>query len=66
MQDDFPQRSGELTLGPEIAFECMGESRMVAWQDGGRAFQAHVFLGRRASDELRRDVLSILNSIQAR
>jgi hypothetical protein len=63
--EDFPPRAGPMTLGPEIAYECMGESRMVAWQDRGRAFQAHVYFGPRATAGVRRDALSILNSIQA-
>jgi hypothetical protein len=62
----FPARAGPLTLGPETAFECMGRSRAATWQERGRAFQAHVYIGARASDRLRHDVASILNSIQAR
>lgn len=62
----IPERSGEITLGSEVSYECMGESRMAAWQQGGRAFQAHVYIGPRASDELVRDVRSILSSIQAK
>lgn len=62
----IPERTGEITLGPEMAFECMGESRMAIWRQHGRAFQAHVYIGPRASDELKRDVRSILNSIQVR
>ena len=62
----IPQRTGTLTLGPEDAFECMGKSRTVTWQERGRAFQAHVYLGARASDRLRRDVASVLNSIRPR
>jgi hypothetical protein len=62
----IPERTGEITLGPELAFECMGESRMAAWQEHGRAFQAHVYVGPRAGYELKRDVRSILNSIRVR
>jgi hypothetical protein len=62
----IPEREGELSLGPEIAYECMGTSRMATWQEQGRAFQAHVYLGPRASDALERDVRSILNSIRVR
>ena len=62
----FPERTGEIALGPEIAFECMGESRVATWRDRGRAFQAHVYIGPRAGDQLRRDVSSILSSVQAR
>jgi hypothetical protein len=62
----IPQRTGSLTLGLEDNFECMGKSRTVIWQDRGRAFQAHVYIGVRASDARRRDAASILNSIQAR
>lgn len=60
----IPERTGEITLGPEVAYECMGESRMAIWRQAGRAFQAHVYIGPRASDELKRDVRSILNSVQ--
>jgi hypothetical protein len=62
----IPERTGELTLGPEVAFECMGESRMATWREHGRAFQAHVYLGPRTSDQVQRDARSILNSIQVR
>jgi hypothetical protein len=62
----IPERTGELTLGPERVYECMGMSRMVAWHENGRAFQAHVFVGPSASDALKSDALSILNSIQVR
>jgi hypothetical protein len=62
----IPERTGEITLGPEMAFECMGESRKATWRQHGRAFQAHVSIGPRASDELKRDVRSILNSIQVK
>jgi hypothetical protein len=60
------ERRGELELGPPIAFECMGESRMVRWRERGRVFQAHVYLGPRAGPRLERDAQSILNSIQVR
>jgi hypothetical protein len=60
----IPERTGALTLGPEAPFECMGKSRAVSWQDRGRVFQAHVYIGARANDQLRRDVASVLNSIQ--
>jgi hypothetical protein len=51
-------------LGPDAGYECPGDSRMVRWRDGGRAFQAHVYLGERAGAALERDARSILNSIQ--
>ena len=59
------ERTGELRLGPEIAYECIGPSRMVRWRDHGRDLQAHVMLGPRASSSLEREASSILNSIQA-
>jgi hypothetical protein len=62
----IPERTGEITLGPEVACECMGESRKATWRQAGRAFQAHIYIGPRASEELQRDVRSILNSIQVR
>jgi hypothetical protein len=61
---EFPERTGVLELGPERTYECMGPSRAVRWRDRGRAFQAHVSLGPRASDALLDEVRSILNSIQ--
>jgi hypothetical protein len=63
-KERIPERTGPLTLGPERPYECMGPSRMVTWRDHGRAFQANVYLGARASDRLRRDAVSILNSIR--
>lgn len=63
---DFPNRTGELVLGGEQSFECLGESQMVRWRDHGRDFQAHLYFGPRAAEPLKRDALSILNSIQAR
>jgi hypothetical protein len=62
----IPERTGELTLGPERLYECLGTSRMVAWQEKGRAFQAHAFVGPSASDALKRDARSVLNSIHVR
>lgn len=59
-----PERSGELRLGPETSYECIGRSRMVRWRDRGRDLQAHVALGPRASAALEREARSILNSIQ--
>jgi hypothetical protein len=63
---NFPERTGELELGPRQQYECLGDSQMVRWRDHGRAFQAHLYLGPRAGDQLKRDAVSILNSIQAR
>jgi hypothetical protein len=60
----IPEHTGELELGAETAFECMGQSRMVTWQERGRAFQAHAYIGARATDALKQDVRSILNSIR--
>ena len=62
----IPARTGEIKLGPERAYECMGESRMATWREHGRAFQAHVYIGPRTTDQLKRDLRSILNSIQVR
>ena len=59
-----PERAGELRLGTETSYECLGRSRMVRWRDRGRDFQAHVALGPRASAALEREARSILNSIQ--
>jgi hypothetical protein len=62
----IPQRTGTLTLGPELPYECVGTSRAVSWQDHDRVFQAHVYIGARASNQLRHEVTSVLNSIQPR
>jgi len=59
-----PERAGELAIGPEIRYECLGMSRMARWRQDGRDFQAHVYLGPRAGDERMKEVRSILNSIQ--
>jgi hypothetical protein len=60
----IPERAGELTLGVERAYECMGNSRMVRWREGDRIFQAHLSLGPDASDELLSEARSILNSVR--
>ena len=60
-----PERSGELALGPPVAYECLGESRMVRWRDHGRVLQAHVYLGSRAGEALLGEARSIINSIRA-
>jgi hypothetical protein len=62
----IPERTGEIALGPELPFGCMGESRKATWREQGRAFQAHVYMGPRSGDQLERDARSILNSIQVR
>ena len=66
MDERTRERAGPLAPGPEQNFECMGSSRMVRWKDRGRVFQAHVYLGAGASDQLQQDATSVLNSIQAR
>jgi hypothetical protein len=45
------------TLKP---YECMGLSYMVLFRDRRRAFQAHVYLGKRATKRTRARVLEIL------
>lgn len=45
------------------SYECMGLSYMVLFRDRRRAFQAHVYLGRRATKRTRARVLEILDSL---
>lgn len=52
----------------EIAnFECAGPSLRFTFSDGGRAFQAHIWLNRRAADpQIRAQAIEILNGFRAR
>jgi hypothetical protein len=62
----FPEAEGGREFGSERNYECMGLSRMARWRQGGRAFQAHLNLGPRASEELLDEARSIVNSITIR
>jgi hypothetical protein len=62
----FPEAGGGREFGPERNYECLGPSRMARWRQGGRAFQAHLILGPRASEELLDEARSIVNSITIR
>jgi hypothetical protein len=50
----------------EYVDPATSSGQMVRWRDHGRAFQAHVYFGPDATSDLKRDAMSILNSIQAR
>jgi hypothetical protein len=45
------------------AYECFGESWLFRWRDRGRAFQVHAYLGERASEQRRRELLAALRSV---
>ena len=58
---DFPERPGELRLGPKEFHTCgFGEGYMLRFRDGGRLLQAFVKLGRFAEG---RDAIAVLNSL---
>jgi hypothetical protein len=44
-------------------YACFGESYMLRFSRSGHDFQVHVALGRRASADSRRQVLSIVESL---
>jgi hypothetical protein len=46
-------------------YECFGDSWLFRWRDRGRAFQAHAYLGARASEQRRKELLAALRSIVA-
>jgi hypothetical protein len=61
----FPPRPSRFRLRRKTwqPYECMGLSYMVRFRDRGRAFQAHVFLGKRATKRIRARVLEILDRL---
>jgi hypothetical protein len=61
----FPSRPTHFRLRTKTLkpYECMGLSYMVRFRDRRRAFQAHVFLGKRATGRTRTRVLEILDSL---
>jgi hypothetical protein len=63
---DFPPEPARFKLAGFARYECMGPSYMVRFRAGGRAFQIHVHLGRRASSTTRALVLRVLDSLRAR
>ena len=44
-------------------YECMGRSYLIRFRDHGRVFQAHIYLGARASAQTRAKVLDALDSL---
>jgi hypothetical protein len=63
-----PPRPRQFRLDPKTLqpYECMGRSYMMRFRDHGRVFQAHVYLGRRASSRTRDRVLGVLDSLRIR
>jgi hypothetical protein len=61
----FPPRPKRFRLRKKTRqpYECVGLSYMVRFRDRGRAFQAHVFLGKRATKRTRARVLELLDSL---
>jgi hypothetical protein len=62
----FPLRPGRLRLprGPQVSFECFGVGRALTFRQRGRAFQAMVALGPRATGHARRSALALLDSLK--
>jgi hypothetical protein len=62
----FPERPAELALsaGAFAEYECFGPSTLFRFRVGDRALQAHVALGRDASDGMRDRALAILESLE--
>jgi hypothetical protein len=65
---DFPVRPVRLSLSgePEV-YECATTrpTYLLRFQDGFRYFQIHVAVGEAASEQTRRDVVDVLNSLSA-
>lgn len=62
----FPPRPARARLpaGPQVGFECFGTGRLLLFRERGRAFQAMVALGPRATAQTRRSVLLLLDSLR--
>ncbi len=61
----FPPRPRGLSLrdGRFANYECFGTSTMFRFRVGARTFQAHVGLGRAATDQTREQTLAVLGTI---
>jgi hypothetical protein len=59
----LPPRPARFRLPAAMNAECFGRGRMVWWTEQGRAFQAHVLLGRRAGPARRQQVEALLDSL---
>jgi hypothetical protein len=46
-------------------YECLGTSELVRWRERGRAFQAHLYLGRDATAQRRRELRAVFDSLLA-
>jgi hypothetical protein len=64
----FPERPAELALneGAFAEYECFGPSTLFRFRIGDHALQAHVALGRDASDAMRDRALAILESLEVK
>ncbi|MFN2471544.1 MAG: hypothetical protein ABR583_11275 [Gaiellaceae bacterium] len=62
---DFPPRPARFRLDGELLqrSECSGLSHSLAFRDAGRKLQAQVWLGKRGSIETRKQVLTVLDSL---
>lgn len=62
----FPVRPAHFALRRSALgdFECMGHSYLLVFRDHRRAFQAHIYLGRKAGLSRRREVLQFLEHLQ--
>lgn len=64
--DSPPRPTGAEALRRRAApYECLGRSRMVRWHEDGRRFQAHLYLGRQASPQRRRELAAAFDSLVA-
>jgi hypothetical protein len=61
----FPARRVPVALGPPRRYECFGRSTMVRFRVAGRAFQAHIWFGARASAATRRAAAAVLDGLRA-
>jgi hypothetical protein len=61
--DRFPPRPQHFRIGRARMYECLGLGAIAWWAEQGRAFQAQVVLGPRASRERRRQVEALLDSL---
>ncbi|MFL5910354.1 MAG: hypothetical protein ACJ768_07300 [Gaiellaceae bacterium] len=62
---DFPPEPVRFRLAGFARYECMGPSYMVRFRVGGRAFQIHIYFGRKASSTTRALALRVLDSFRA-
>jgi hypothetical protein len=63
----FPPRPRHfsLRLGTYGDYECFGASYMLRFYAAGHNLEAHVAIGRRADEKLRRQALALLDSLKS-